>query len=425
MIEVQIISHVLNAKDPSIFLRNSVNKGQFLVYDKEAEFLFAHIEKYGNVPDKLTFADRFPEFDFVAVSETEQFLFDKLNDHFTFQQLAGFVNELAERAGKDTKEAVKFMQANADRLASLGNRGMNGFDILKEAASRGNEYVKRRERRGLLGISTGIQELDELTNGWLPEDLITIVGRTNEGKSWVLLYFLVQAWKQGKRVLLYSGEMSNLVVGFRFDTLAANFSNSALMNGTGELSGETDYFEHLKEIEQSEAAFVVITPKDLNGNRLDVPTLHSLIEKYKPDIVGLDQLSLMDNHRATRGQIERIKYGQIAEDLYLTSEKYAIPILTPSQANRESAKQKKVGEAPPELHEISESDAIGQNSTRVISIKQFGNTLKLSLKKNRYGKNNQEILMLWNIDKGILKPFLTVDNSSSEPKAEYKGSELF
>ena len=43
------------------------------------------------------------------------------------------------------------------------------------------------------------------------------------GKTWILLKMLVEAWKQGKRVAMYSGEMNDMQIGYRFDTLLNQF----------------------------------------------------------------------------------------------------------------------------------------------------------------------------------------------------------
>src|SRR5699024_2253753 len=179
------------------------------------------------------------------------------------------------------------------------------------------------------------KELDEITYGWMKEDLIIILGRTNEGKTWVLLFFLVSAWMAGIPVFLYCGEMSENLIGFRFDTLYKNFSNSKLMAGSSDLGdgkNVDEYYEYLSNQSTNETA------QHLRGNRLTVPKLNQLIEQYKPGIVGIDQISLMDDVRRQSGDPKRIQYSNISEDLFLTSEKYGIPVLAPAQANRDATK---------------------------------------------------------------------------------------
>ena len=83
----------------------------------------------------------------------------------------------------------------------------------------------------------------------------------------------------------------------------------------------------------------------------------------------------------------------------------------------------------PELEDAYGSDGLPQNATRVLTIRQHDVTLKISVKKNRYGVNNQDVLLLWDIDKGIMKPFLKVDNNNNDTASGIgnvgAGEELF
>lgn len=414
MIELQILSRVLIDKSMSILRQHNITADYFITYKTEAEFLFSHYQKYGNVPDVETFLSKFNDFDFREVHESEQYLIETLQEQFMYSKMVPFVHKLAELVTEDSKGAVNFIMSQVAELQKLSVQYKTGYDIIKNATDRFQEVKFRSEANGLLGISTGIKELDDLTHGWMKEDFIVIVGRTNEGKTWVLLFFLVAAWVAGITVLLYSGEMPETLVGLRFDTLHKHFSSKSLMSGQGQLGTEDepktldDYKEYLTNLSTTETPFLIVTPKHLGGKRLTISALHQLIELYKPGIIGIDQLSLMEDERASKGEQARLRYTHIAEDLYLTSEKYQVPILSPSQANREAKKESKNSENTPELEHISESDGIGQNATRVIGIKQLGPTMKLGLKKNRYGENNKELLVIWDIDKGIVKPFLQV-----------------
>jgi replicative DNA helicase len=435
MVELQIINKLLKERSLSFIRDNDITELHFSAYRPHYTTIINHYSNYGNVPDVPTFLTSYPDFELIDVTESDKYLVETIREHYLYAKLVPFVNEVAERLRKDSTDAIEFAKAGIDTLSKITAAYGGGYDIVLNADDRRDEYKNRSTKSGLLGISSGIKELDDITHGWLPEDLITIVGRTNEGKSWVLMYLLVMAWYGGKTVLLYSGEMSNTTVGFRFDTLAYNFSNDGLMRGLKELGGGLtdqsyyDYLDAVKSGKVSPARFIVVTPKDLGGRRLDVPKLHSLIEQYKPDIIGIDQLSLMSDYRAGRGEQERLKYTHIAEDLYLTSERYGVPIITPAQASRESVKSKskeRNSEDAPELHQIAESDGVGQNSTRVLSIKQLGATMKISIKKNRYGRNNQDLLLLWDIDRGIVKPFLHVDAESGRAELTTKdGEDLF
>lgn len=98
------------------------------------------------------------------------------------------------------------------------------------------------------------------------------------------------------------------------------------------------------------------------------------------------------------------------------------PVILLAQANREAVKNRKKGESP-ELHDLAESDLVGQNSSRVLSLSVIDGTLKIALKKNRYGLNNKEVLMIWDINTGYLKPLLPDNPEEKTTKGEEKEAE--
>lgn len=430
MVEVQLICKVLQDKSLSKLLDNGISVEHFIQYKDEFQFIFDHHTKFSLVPDKETFLDKFFEFDYIQVNESYDYMVDKLKEQYLFTKLTPFVHELAKIAEKDSREAVEFIQGNIGNFL-LKDPSTQTYDLARNANEREVEYRRRLDTKGLLGVTTGIEQLDKITHGWVNNDFVIITGRLGEGKTWVLLFFLVAAWKSGKRVLLYSGEMDRIIMGFRFDTLNEHFSNDGLMEGNEELGEKTsaDYFKYLSELSEDDSTtpFIIVTPKDLGGKRLDIPKLHQLIEKHKPDIIGIDQVSLMSDYRWQRGEPTRVQYTHIAEDLYLTSDKYGIPVLSPTQANRDAAKDK---DQTPKNDNVAESDGVPQNATRNIAIKQVDKTLKITVRKNRYGKDNQEILLIWDIDKGYIKPFLRVETDSSGVTTDTEfintsGEELF
>lgn len=55
------------------------------------------------------------------------------------------------------------------------------------------------------------------------------------------------------------------------------------------------------------------------------------------------------------------------------------------------------------------------------SLSVIDGTLKISVKKNRYGINNKEVLMIWEVNTGYLKPLLSENpEESTEDKKDDK-----
>lgn len=432
MIEQSIISKLLEGGSLDVLHTNSVSPEMFLTCGDEIAFILKHYEEYKQVPDKITFLSEFREFQMLEVSESMDYLVYKLKEAYTYTKIVPIIQNAADRVREDSIDAITYLKEQIAQLEAdvpvSGNK--DGYDIITNAKDRFVEYKKRCEVKGLIGIPTGIPKLDELTNGWLwGEELVVITGRTNVGKSWMAEYFATIAYNLGYKILFYSGEMSREIIGFRFDTLNKHFSNSGLLNGAGTLGVKPDtdggrylaedYENYINQLSQK-SGFVVVTPDDFNGRKPNVDELKELSVKHGADMIVVDQLSLMSDKR--KADIPRIAYGNISEDLFLMSKELKKPVILLAQANREAVKNRKKGESP-ELHDLAESDLVGQNSSRVLSLSVIDGTLKIALKKNRYGLNNKEVLMIWDINTGYLKPLLPDNPEEKTTKGEEKEAE--
>lgn len=431
MIEQSLICKVLDAPDLEILNANGVIADMFLTCRDEIDFIINHYNTYKQMPDKITFLGRFTDFQMLEVTESVDYLVYKLKEAYTYTKIVPLIEDTAKVVKEDSIKAIKYLKEELEKLekAVPVSRNKDGYDIVANAQDRLAEYKKRCEVKGLIGIPTGIDKLDELTNGWMwGEELVVVTGRTNVGKTWIGEYFAVVAWNLGYKILMYSGEMSKEMVGFRFDTLNKHFSNMGLLNGAhslGEKRGtdggkylQEDYENYIHSLSQK-SGFIVVTPDDFEGRKPNADELKSLAIKHNADMIVVDQLSLMSDKR--RADTPRIAYNNISEDLFLVSKELKKPILLMAQANREAVKNRKKGESP-ELHDLAESDGVGQNATRVLSLSVIDGTLKISIKKNRYGMNNKEVLMIWDINTGYLDPLIKKeDNPEAEDDSKSKG----
>lgn len=227
--------------------------------------------------------------------------------------------------------------------------------------------------------------------------------------SWLLLKFMSEAWKQGKRVGLYSGEMSHLKLGYRFDALFGHFSNKCLTQG-GQVDGYQEYINQLTTVQNP---FIIITQKEFGG-RPTVQKIRNFVEENQIEILGIDQFSLMEDGRAKGNDPTRLRMAHIAEDLFLLSSEYRIPILGLAQANREAVKKEGEMDAPG-IENIKECDDIAHNSSKCIGMKQSNFGLVLDVIKNREGRVGDKLLYSWDIDSGHFSYIPSGDDAVSAP----------
>lgn len=173
---------------------------------------------------------------------------------------------------------------------------------------------------------------------------------------------------QGYNVGIYSGEMSVEQVQRR----------AVMLNKQGRIMTDA---ESIAEMRDKDLHLSIVTQKELQG-RATVKDLESMVLKDDLDFLFVDQLSLMeDTHPGVYDT--RTKYANISADLFTLSTKYSIPVVLAVQSNREGASQKD----SPRLENIADSDAVGQNATRVIAMRRESTITTLSIEKNRYGDN--------------------------------------
>ena len=380
MVQLQALNDMLNNNNIDQYIAQGITKKYFSEYYDEFNFIVNHYNTYNKVPDWETFLAKFNDFEVVEVLEPVKYIIYNLKEEYLFDQGVKVFKEASTILEQNAFDGLNNIVAKAQKLLenTTISEGTNINDMVEQKKK---DLQHKREMGGMLGISSGMQELDRILNGWLPgEELVTIVGRVNQGKSWLLQKFLTEANKQNKRVLHYSGEMGVLQVAYRNDTLGLNYSNSQLMRGT---IADGDYEQYMEDMEKNKqlAEYRVVTPNDFGGKMLTVSMLRTLIKKHKPDIIGIDQISLMEDERRLKGDATRTQYTHIAQDLFNMSTEFGIPIIVDAQANRNKADVDKPEN--PELADIGESDGIAQNSSRVISLVQTKSGLSLKITKNR------------------------------------------
>lgn len=389
MIQLQFLNYLLSSGDSSLIFSNNLNKEFFSDYPKEYDYIVKHIKEYGNVPDLVTFLDEFPKFDVTEVSESPDYLINKLYKDKNTRALVDIFNEVKDSlVADDIDKAMETYLNSIDKMTQA--KRIDSIDILKDT-SRYEAYLERCDNFDKYFVKTGFKELDEIIGGWdREEELATIVARSNQGKSWILFKCAVAAVEQGLNVGLYSGEMSERKVGYRVDTLISNISNTAITKGNR--SVQNQYKKYLDELPtRFEGSLKILTPNMIDGPA-GVSALRAFIERDKLDILFIDQHSLLEDDRRARQPFE--KAANISRDLKNLQTLKKIPIIAVSQQNRTST-ENGVG-----LEHVAQSDRIAQDSTIVIFFEQKDGTMTMHLIKSRDSANMKDLKYNINLDNG-------------------------
>jgi len=420
MVDLQIISKVLSTRSLAIMQDNNITADYFPEYKEEIEYILEHYEKYGNVPDKATFLNEFSDVELVEVAESDRYLVEKIREEYLYFRSVPVITKAAELLKTDSNVAAEYLISEMRHLQPEYDVG--GVDIIKDAVNRYRQYQERKTHQNDWFFTCGFEELDGLIHCiQRKEEFIVIVARTNMGKSFVLEKICTHIWEIGYNVGYVSPEMSASSVGYRFDTLYKNYSNTGLMWSKDGVD-DADYKAYTEEVAERDNKFIVATPADFQ-RQITVTKLKNWVKKYKLDCIAIDGITYLSDERYKRGDSKTTMLTNISEDLIALSVELEIPVMVVVQANRNGVIDADK-EGVPELESIRDSDGIAMNATKVLSIRQTkDNVLKIGVKKNRYGTVGGEVAYNWDIDTGTFTYLPTVDDAvarDNKPREERK-----
>ncbi|MEP6882003.1 MAG: replicative DNA helicase, partial [Dokdonella sp.] len=141
--------------------------------------------------------------------------------------------------GRGSQELLETAEQKVFRIAEAGSRGRKGFVSMRAAVKDAFQILHHRyENRGTItGMPTGYTDLDELTTGLQPSDLIIIAARPSMGKTALALNIAENAAMRTKKaVAVFSMEMSSSQLAFRLISSMGRINQQHLR--TGELAEE-------------------------------------------------------------------------------------------------------------------------------------------------------------------------------------------
>lgn len=259
------------------------------------------------------------------------------------------------------------------------------------------EQLKKQKELGALGIKTGLPGFDNyLPSGIMPGQLGVFLAYPGIGKSWLSLYFAVQAWKQGKSPMVISLEMSETEVRNRTFTIMGEglWSHRKISNGEIELDDLKRW--HKNKIE-GKPEFKIISND--TGGEITPSVLRGKIDQYKPDFVIVDYLQLMSPNQKSDNETVRMK--NLSRELKLMAISEEVPIIAISSATPDDVTKL---DTVPTLGQTAWSRQIAYDADWVLALGRGSNSdvIECVFRKNRNGFMG-EFMVQVDFDKGWYK----------------------
>ena len=245
-----------------------------------------------------------------------------------------------------------------------GSRQHNQFTTLKDVLEQNIKTIHEVEANGgrLPGIPSGFNDLDKKTSGFQNSDLIILAARPSMGKSaFALNVAQYAALKQGKRVVIFSLEMSKEQLGMRLLAMEARVDSNKLR--TGNLSAED--WESISDAALRFADADIIIDDTPGIGVMEIRNKCRRIGQEKPiDLVIVDYLQMMSADKAAGGENRQQEVSQISRYLKQLARELRGPVIVLSQLSR--AVEQRQGDKRPILSDLRESGAIEQDADVVM-----------------------------------------------------------
>jgi replicative DNA helicase len=226
------------------------------------------------------------------------------------------------------------------------------------------EYVDERNQAGgdLAGYTTGFPDLDRITNGLKPNELVILAARPAMGKTSLALNIATNlALHEKKSVLFFSLEMGAVQIGLRLLTSLAGVPADNVMKGR--LTDE-DY----SNISQAagllgELPFFVDDLSGTNINTIRAKSRRLRAERGELGLIVVDYLQLMNTTRPRDSREQQI--ADISRNLKFLAKDVSCPVLALAQLSR---KPEERDNKRPRLSDLRESGSLEQDADMVMFI---------------------------------------------------------
>ena len=398
--EVEVISSLCKNKDIHVMFDNNADE---LIQDCADiwGFIKDYYDQTRQVPDSDLISTRFRDFDAVDSGPTVYHV-DKLRQAFLDESLRLSLRKAANLlSSNQSADALKELSKEVSRMSRIGAK-VRDIDVTDvDNALAYFEQTRKSAENGDVGIKTDITSFDVcLPMGIAKGQLGILLAYPAIGKSWLALYFAVQAWKHGYKPMIVSLEMTEYEVRNRIFTVIADgfFSHRAL--SAGRVSDDEFKLWANKNLEGKQP-FKIISND--TGSEMTPNLIASKIDQYRPDIVIVDYLQLMTDNSGTSNN-ETVKIKNLSRELKLLAISQQLPILAIASATPDDATDL---ESVPQLGQVAWSRQIAYDADWVLSMGRKANSdvLEAAFRKNRHGFMGDFYLEI-DFDKGIFKEIL-------------------
>ncbi|TWG79640.1 primary replicative DNA helicase [Cupriavidus gilardii J11] len=293
-----------------------------------------------------------------------------VRERSVLRKLVTVADEIATSAfapkGREVRELLDEAESKVFAIAEEGARGQKGFQeiqpLLTQVVERIDELYHRDATTDVTGVPTGFIDLDRMTSGMQPGDLIIVAGRPSMGKTAFSLNIGEHvAVEQGLPVAVFSMEMAGTQLAMRMLGSVGRLDQHRLRTGRL-LDEDWPRLTHAIQRMNDAQLFIDETPA-LNPMELRARSRRLARQCGQLGLIIIDYLQLMSGSGG--GENRATEISEISRSLKGLAKELNCPVIALSQLNR-SLEQRP--NKRPVMSDLRESGAIEQDADVILFI---------------------------------------------------------
>ena len=372
-IDLRLISMIVKEGNFRDVLKSKFTKD--LLSQPEARSMFDdvwnhfHSKKHpGKVPSRRRMQSRHPSFrTFHHSGDTIIELCEEIRAAAVARRLVDITRDTPDAIVDNPYKALEKLRRGVLQVTTMKNTSRDVF--LHES---GEEMIRRydlvKNSETILGVPWPWTELNEETQGMLPEELIVIYGRLKSMKTFIGCIIAAHAYYwANRRVLFYSAEMGPEQLTMRMVAAICQVDYRLLKRGALDKKSEKSFKYMLNNVSKHERedmvgnhrpSLLVTSDKDDERGIGGVGHIRSKADEFEPDLIVVDSYYRLRDDRTGRNDYDWKVQSGITQDLKHLAQNLQIPIIGITQANRSSPKMS----MQEGMEDASFTDATGQEA---------------------------------------------------------------
>lgn len=304
--------------------------------------------------------------DFVLSTANLNYHIKIVKDKAMLRELINTSTSIIEKCYTSDDSVETIVDSAEQMVYNITNQQQNAYfqnisTLMETTLDNINEVISSHS--SVVGISSGYTDLDRLTGGFRPGQLIVLAARPAMGKTALALNMAFNAITyHNKKVAIFTMEMEGDELLKRILSTATEVPMDTLIKGIGmtdeKMLRVTNYGMMLSEKE------LYIDDTGTNSPLEMKAKLRRLKAEVKGlDLVLIDYLQLMSSQRNKEGRQQEI--ADISRSLKILAKELQVPVVALSQLNRMLEQRE---DKHPKLSDLRESGAIEQDADLVMFI---------------------------------------------------------